>query len=56
MPGIGLSFGLLVVQEFALDFETDDPSDFLVLVSKLRDTPIFTCIRSPLKGCLDVLG
>ena len=59
------SFGL-DDQEFVLGFETDSPSDFLDLVMELReskarpyterDTPIFTCIHKPLKGCLDGLG
>ena len=59
------SFGL-DDQEFVLGFETDDPSDFLDLVMELResqarpytlrDTPIFTCMRRPLKECLDGLG
>ena len=59
------SFGL-DDQEFVLGFETDDPANFLDLVSDLResearpyterDTPIFTCINKPLTDCLDDLG
>jgi chlorite dismutase len=55
------SFGL-DDQEFVLAFETNEPSDFLDLVMRLReteasqytlrDTPIFTCISTP----LDELG
>ena len=53
-------------QEFVLGFETNDPSEFLDLVMELResqarpyterDTPIFTCLRKPLRECLDGLG
>ncbi|MBI4362764.1 MAG: chlorite dismutase family protein, partial [Euryarchaeota archaeon] len=53
-------------QEFVVAFESDKPEDFLQLVEEmrgietrrytLRDTPIFTCIRRPLKECLDALG
>lgn len=53
-------------QEFVLGFESDHPDDFLRLVMELResqarpytllDTPIFTCVRSPLEECLDSLG
>ncbi len=53
-------------QEFVLGFESDDPGNFIDLVTDLReskarpytekDTPIFTCIGKPLEGCLDDLG
>lgn len=59
------SFGL-GDQEFILGFETDDPSNFLDLVMELResrarpytlrDTPIFSCLRKPIRACLDDLG
>ena len=59
------SFGL-DDQEFVLGFETDDPSHFLDLVMDLReskarpytlvDTPIFSCIATPVEACLDDLG
>ena len=59
------SFGL-EDQEFVLGFETDDPANFLDLVTDLResearpyterDTPIFTCLNKPLRACLDDLG
>ena len=59
------SFGL-DDQEFVLGFETDDPANFLDLVTELResearpyterDTPIFTCLSKPLMACLDDLG
>ena len=59
------SFGL-DDQEFVLGFEAENPSDFLELVMALRqqeqrpytllDTPIFTCVRKPLRQCLDLLG
>jgi chlorite dismutase len=52
--------------DFVLAFEGDSPEEFLKLVMELResearpytlkDTPIFTCVRSPLKSCLDSLG
>ena len=58
------SFGL-DDQEFVVAFETDNPEDFLDLVQELReaesslytlrDTPIFTCIRKPLKEILESL-
>ena len=61
----GYSFGI-DDQEFVLGFETDDPPNFLELVTELReaigrrytlrDTPIFTCIHKPLRECLDDLG
>ena len=59
------SFGL-DDPDFVLGFETDHPADFLDLVMELRssearpyterDTPIFTCVHSPLQECLDQLG
>ena len=59
------SFGL-DDQEFVLGFETDNPGTFLDLVMDLRnsearpyterDTPIFTCLAKPVRGCLDDLG
>ncbi len=59
------SFGL-DDQEFVLGFETDDPASFLDLVADLReskarpytllDTPIFTCVSTPVAACLDDLG
>jgi chlorite dismutase len=52
--------------EFIVAFETDEPSDFLDLVQKLReteasrytlqDTPLFTCINMRLIEALDALG
>jgi chlorite dismutase len=52
--------------DFVLAFEGDSPEEFLKLVMELResearpytlkDIPIFTCVRSPLKSCLDSLG
>lgn len=52
--------------DFVLGFETESPEDFLELVMELResqarpytlkDTPIFTCLNSPLKECLASLG
>ena len=58
------SFGL-DDQEFVVAFETDDPSDFLDLVQKLRstesssytlrDTPTFTCISSSVERALGAL-
>ena len=58
------SFGL-DDQEFMLSFETESPSDFLDLVTELReseassytlrDTPIFTCINQDLKDILHTL-
>jgi chlorite dismutase len=58
------SFGL-DDQEFVLAFETDYPADFLDLVQDLReteassftlrDTPIFTCVASPIRAILDSL-
>lgn len=59
------SFGL-DDQEFVVAFESDEPSDFLDLVMRLResqasrytlrDTPIYTGRRRPLKEILDLLG
>lgn len=58
------SFGL-DDQEFVLAFETDYPADFLDLVQELRetesssytlrDTPIFTCVSTPIRQLLDSL-
>jgi chlorite dismutase len=58
------SFGL-DDQEFVVAFETDDPSDFLDLVQKLRttessaftkrDTPTFTCISATVERALNSL-
>jgi chlorite dismutase len=58
------SFGL-DDQEFVVAFETDEPKDFLDLVMKLRetqsskytlrDTPIFTCVQTPMHVVLDQL-
>ncbi|MBM2809445.1 MAG: cld [Chloroflexi bacterium] len=55
------SFGL-DDQEFVLAFETDYPGDFLDLVQELReteassytlrDTPIFTCVTTPIREIL----
>ncbi|MEM3086030.1 MAG: chlorite dismutase family protein [Halobacteria archaeon] len=59
------SFGL-DDHEFMVAFETESPADFLALVEgmrtletrkyTLRDTPIISCIRKPLKECLEDLG
>ncbi|MBI2299228.1 MAG: chlorite dismutase family protein [Armatimonadetes bacterium] len=59
------SFGL-DDQEFMLAFETNAPADFLDLVMALRetessryterDTPIFTCLRTTVRGMLEALG
>lgn len=53
-------------QEFVLGFESNNPGDFVDLVMELReskarpftlrDVPIFTCLRSPLRKCLDGLA
>jgi len=61
----GYSFGL-DDQEFVLAFETDQPADFSDLVMELRsseasrytamETPIFTCIATPIDKLLDFLG
>ena len=58
------SFGL-DDQEFVVAFETDDPSDFLDLVQRLRttesssftkrDTPTFTCISASVERALNAL-
>jgi chlorite dismutase len=58
------SFGL-DDQEFVVAFETDEPKDFLDLVMELRetesskytlrDTPIFTCVQTPIPEILDQL-
>lgn len=52
--------------EFIVAFETDEPSDFLDLVQRLRetessrytlqDTPLFTCVNMRLIEALDALG
>jgi NAD(P)H-dependent nitrite reductase small subunit len=52
--------------EFIVAFETDEPSDFLDLVQRLRetessrytiqDTPLFSCINMRLIEALDALG
>jgi chlorite dismutase len=59
------SFGL-DDQEFMLSFETDEPLDFLDLITALRpseaskytewETPIFTCLLSTPEQMLDALG
>lgn len=59
------SFGL-DDQEFVVAFETDHPEDFVDLVMELReipasrytlrDTPIFTCVRTTIEEALDRLG
>jgi chlorite dismutase len=61
----GYSFGL-DDQEFVLAFETDQPADFSELVMELRsseasrytalETPIFTCISTPTREILGLLG
>jgi chlorite dismutase len=58
------SFGL-DDQDFVVAFETESPADFLDLVMKLRetqsskytqrDTPIFTCVQTPMDKILDQL-
>jgi chlorite dismutase len=58
------SFGL-DDQEFVVAFETDDPSDFLDLVQRLRttessrytkrDTPTFTCVSMSVERALNAL-
>jgi chlorite dismutase len=58
------SFGL-DDQDFVVAFETDEPRDFLDLVMDLRetqsskftqrDTPIFTCVQTPMENVLDQL-
>ena len=59
------SFGL-DDQEFVLAFETEEPNDFLDLVMRLReseasqytlrDTPIFTCIRTSVDELVGLIG
>lgn len=59
------SFGL-DDQEFVVSFEGDDPHRFADLVSELRgseassytlrDTPTFTCVRTPLAETLEQVG
>ncbi len=59
------SFGL-DDQEFVVSFEGDSPHRFVDLVMELReseasayterDTPIFTCIATPIEGALELLG
>jgi chlorite dismutase len=58
------SFGL-DDQDFVVAFETEEPKDFLDLVQKLRetegskytlrDTPIFTCVQTPVDKILEQL-
>jgi len=58
------SFGL-DDQDFVVAFETEEPKDFLDLVMELRetessrfterDTPIFTCVQTPMARILDQL-
>jgi len=58
------SFGL-DDQDFVVAFESDEPKDFLDLVMALRetqsskytqrDTPIFTCVQTPMENILDQL-
>jgi chlorite dismutase len=58
------SFGL-DDQDFVVAFETDEPRDFVDLVMELRetqsskythrDTPIFTCVQTPMENVLDQL-
>ena len=58
------SFGL-DDQEFVVCFEGDDPGEFLDLVNELRptesseyterETPIFTCVQTPMENVLDQL-
>jgi chlorite dismutase len=58
------SFGL-DDQDFVVAFETEEPGDFLDLVMELRetqsskytqrDTPIFTCVQTPMENVLDQL-
>ena len=59
------SFGL-DDQEFVVSFEGDEPHRFVDLVMELReteasayterDTPIFTCIATPIEAALELLG
>jgi chlorite dismutase len=58
------SFGL-DDQEFVVAFESDYPADFLDLVQEMReteassyterDTPIFTCVATPMSEILEAL-
>jgi chlorite dismutase len=58
------SFGL-DDQDFVVAFETEEPKDFLDLVMELRetqsskftqrDTPIFSCVQTPMENVLDQL-
>jgi chlorite dismutase len=58
------SFGL-DDQDFVVAFETEEPKDFLDLVMRLRetesskytqrDTPMFTCVQTPMERILDQL-
>jgi len=58
------SFGL-DDQDFVVAFESEEPKDFLDLVMELRetesskytqrDTPIFTCVQTPIEKILDQL-
>jgi chlorite dismutase len=68
-PGIKVhttySFGI-DDHDFVLGFEGNDPEEFVRLVMDLRhskarpytlrDTPIFTCVNTPLEECLSSLG
>ena len=68
-PGIKVhtaySFGI-DDHDFVLGFEGNDPEEFVRLVMELRhsrarpytliDTPIFTCVSTPLEKCLTNLG
>ena len=68
-PGIKVhtaySFGI-DDHDFVLGFEGNDPEEFVRLVMELRhsrarpytlaDTPIFTCVKTPLEECLASLG
>lgn len=68
-PGVKVhttySFGI-DDHDFVLGFEGNDPEEFVRLVMDLRhskarpytlrDTPIFTCVKTPLEECLASLG
>lgn len=53
-------------QEFVVSFDSDHPQEFVDLVGRLRytgaslytrrDTPMFTCLRSPLAQIMEQLG
>jgi len=53
-------------QEFVVAFETETPGDFLDLVQELResegsrftlrDTPIFTCVQTPIRELIAQLA